>query len=535
MGLSISTGRANGMIGRVVFSVFGLAFALMGSFFVKQAWKSMHETKAMQAWSQTTGTIVSSKVEDDGEDFRLAISYHYEVGGHPYEGGRYGQQRYLTEETLGKIEQVHRQFPEGKTVDVHYNPANPTDAVLELPTVNSARRSFGFTFLFPAIGLLFASLPWLGGRGGKHKPATTLMTSGSSKTPLIIFGLIFALVGLAILKPILITPLQKTRDAQQWNSVQATVASSKVKSHDSDDGTTYSVYIAYRYEVDGHLYIGDNYTFMGGSSSGYDSKAAIVRQYPEGREINVYVNPADPSDSVILRDYSPALLFGLIPLAFVFAGIAIIVAGIRNKQAKLDQTQSTEQIVSLKAPAPAKKAIGIVLFAGIWNGIVYFLCHSDAPLMFPIVFGFFGIVMLGAAIHAILATFNPRPTVEITPGNIHPGTSVAMRWRLSGRTDRIRTLSIKLQCLKITTETHRSGGKTQTRIVKKPLHEEELRHAESPSEIAQGTLQFTIPAEQPASCPGNTAGIQWLVVFEGVIARWPDLKCEMPFTVYPQG
>ena len=59
--------------------------------------------------------------------------------------------------------------------------------------------------------------------------------------------------------------------------VDMMVVSSKVKSHDSDDGTTYSPYIAYRYEVSGEEFFGDQLSFMGGSSSGYAGKAEIVR------------------------------------------------------------------------------------------------------------------------------------------------------------------------------------------------------------------------------------------------------------------
>ena len=139
-----------------------------------------------------------------------------------------------------------------------------------------------------------------------------------------------------------------------------------------------------------------------------------------------------------------------------------------------------------------------------------------------------------SAIHSILAIFNPRPSVEITPGSIQPGTSVAMRWHINDRADRISQLNIVLKCLKVTSETQRSGGETKTRTVKTPLYEQELLQTESQLEIAQGTLQFTIPEDRPASRRGNTNGIQWKVAFNGDIGRWPDMKQEMGFTVYPE-
>ena len=69
--------------------------------------------------------------------------------------------------------------------------------------------------------------------------------------------------------------------------------------------------------------------------------------------------------------------------------------------------------------------------------------------------------------------------------------------------------------------------------IKTPLFTEELLQAENPHEIIQGTLQFQIPEKQPASIPGQENGIQWQLVFHGTIDGWPDLKQELPFTVYP--
>ncbi|VGO22775.1 hypothetical protein [Pontiella sulfatireligans] len=88
--------------------------------------------------------------------------------------------------------------------------------------------------------------------------------------------------------------------------------------------------------------------------------------------------------------------------------------------------------------------------------------------------------------------------------------------------------------LKSHPETRRSGSKTTTSVIKTPVYEEELRQTENnQGEIAPGTLQFQIPDDQPASRLGRTNGICWQTVFHGDIARWPDMKQELAFTVYP--
>lgn len=532
MGMHFSTHAGGGIAGKIIFSVFGLFFAFMGSMFVKQEWNALQDIKAMQQWVQPPCTIETSKTEDAGEDFQLVVTYRYAVNGKTFTGDQYGKRRYFKAETIGEIKSAEKQFPPGKTVQGFYNPANPAEAVLDRPTVKNAKRSLGLTFIFPAFGLLFAGLPWMRGRGRK----TTPKKERSARFFLIPFGSIFAAVGLLMIKPLLVDPMQKTQAAKTWNEVPATVVSSKVKSHDSDDGTTYSPYIAYRYVVDGSEYFGDQYTFMGGSSSGYDGKAEIIRRYPRNMEFTVFVNPDNPSESVINREASWTLLFGLIPLVFAAAGIAIIIAGFRAKggSTPLDQKQAGEHVVALKGKSPKAKAVGLTLFAGIWGGAIFLILKSDAPILFPIVFGLFGIAIAAGAVHAVLATFNPRPVAEITPGRIHPGTQVALRWRIGGRTERISTLTVSLQCLKVTTETRRSGSETRTSVIKTPIHDEELLQSSQQHGIAQQAVTFTIPADRPASRPGNCNGIQWQLVFHGDIARWPDMKEELPFLVYPQ-
>jgi hypothetical protein len=322
-------------------------------------------------------------------------------------------------------------------------------------------------------------------------------------------------------------------DAKSWVTVPATVVSSKVKSHTRDDSTTYRPDIPYRYEVGGEEYLGDQYSFMGGSSSGFERKAAIVRQYPKGGSFTLFVNPANPAESVIQRESSPELLVGLVPLLFICVGAGIMIAGFRAKKAKLDSAQAQEHVVELKGPSPFRGVLVSLFFVAVWSGFTFMIFKFEVSVFLRIVFGGVELAILGGVVYSCLALFNPRPKVEITPGNIHPGTSIALRWRLSGRVDRIGKLSISLQCLRITTESSGHGKNRTTRIVKTPIFENELLTTDRQNEIAQGTLQFCIPEEKSSSIPGNNGGIRWQLVFRGDIARWPDLKQELPFIVYP--
>lgn len=534
-----TTSRGTGIIGKLIFSAFGLFFAFMGSMFVRQELEALKETKAMQQWIQTPCEITSSDVQDAGEDFKLALSYSYSFDGRDYTATRYSRAQTLTAETITEINQAQKRLSPGTQSICHVNPDHPAEAVFKRPTVKSATRAIGFTLLFPAFGLFFAVIPWLRGRSKPTVAAPTSTHLKAGKYGLVLFGAVFLLVGLSVTYHIGIKPILKSRDAKTWNTVPATVVSSKVKSHtsrsDGHDRTTYSVYIAYRYEINDEEFVGDQYSFTGGSSSGRAGKQNIVNQYPTGRTFDLFVNSANPEESVIVRNLGNRIFAGFIPLVFVFAGIGIMsIPFCRSRRARLNMQQAAQHTIALKGPSPVGKAIGISLFAILWTGVVVVLIKSNSGLLFPVVFGLVDIGILCGVVYHILAIFNPRPAAEISPGNIRPGTGVSLRWDINGNTARISKLTVTLQCRKVTTQTTGSGKGRSTKVVKTPLYTDELIATDNDFEIQRGTASFTIPDNRPVSRPGNSSGIEWLLLFHGDIARWPDLKQELPFIVYPE-
>jgi HEAT repeats len=56
---------------------------------------------------------------------------------------------------------------------------------------------------------------------------------------------------------------------------------------------------------------------------------------------------------------------------------------------------------ALRTPS---RALFLVLFTAIWTAVVYFLFHSSAPWLFPVVFGFFDLLLMLAVFHVVLGT-----------------------------------------------------------------------------------------------------------------------------------
>ncbi len=54
------------------------------------------------------------------------------------------------------------------------------------------------------------------------------------------------------------------------------------------------------------------------------------------------------------------------------------------------------------------RALFLLLFTAIWTGVVYFLFRSSAPWFFPVVFGFFDLLLIFAVFHVVLGTSRIR-------------------------------------------------------------------------------------------------------------------------------
>ncbi len=86
---------------------------------------AMKKKKAAQAWPSVPGTVTSSRVQQKEDESDAVVTYSYAVNGKDYQGNRVG---FFSRDTA---QQVVSRYPSGKQVEVFYDPANPSSAVLE--------------------------------------------------------------------------------------------------------------------------------------------------------------------------------------------------------------------------------------------------------------------------------------------------------------------------------------------------------------------------------------------------------------------
>jgi hypothetical protein len=86
------------------------------------------------AWPTVQGTVAQSRVKrsrgsEGGSVYSAEITYRYTVGGREYESDRY---RFgdISSSSRGRAQRIVDRYPAGGPATVHYNPSDPSEAVL---------------------------------------------------------------------------------------------------------------------------------------------------------------------------------------------------------------------------------------------------------------------------------------------------------------------------------------------------------------------------------------------------------------------
>jgi hypothetical protein len=241
---------------------------------------------------------------------------------------------------------------------------------------------------------------------GKAKPPNKGMS--------IFIAVLLIPAGLALSYVLFVKPVMGVVHARHWTETPCLITDSYVGRSHGRHGTSYRVDVEFSYAVDGARYSSSNYQFDKGYSSGYVLKKVIVDQYMPGQKSVCYVNPANPAEAVMMRDFTPGLLFGLTPLAFSAAGFAIL--------------RSSSRRAAPSAPTPRQNAIVFGIFAlvtaAVAGCLLYYQVLPEARLHYYDLgmWAFAGVLSIMALVLGALAvagaSAKPEPEREIEgPGD----------------------------------------------------------------------------------------------------------------------
>ena len=182
-------------------------------------------------------------------------------------------------------------------------------------------------------------------------------------------------------------------EMRSWAPVQAELLTAGYSSHAGDDSTTYEAYATYRYRYAGQSYSGSRVGISGGAdnigSYQTDTGSRLSAAQSRGEPITIYVDPQQPSSSIIDRD----LRLGMIGFKSIFllifggVGFGLAIAAWRIKPdpdlsdpAFVDSPWKANTDWRADGIRSGSRAamIGAWVFAGFWNLV-------SAPLPFLLV------------------------------------------------------------------------------------------------------------------------------------------------------
>lgn len=556
--------KPKGIVGKGCTSVFFAIFALSGISFTVVLCLDMYNVAVTYTWDKTECVVLESSVEEKADKkapywFTVRYAYHHKGTRHEsnvYEDGYDGADDY------GSAQRLADKYKVGSKATCYVNPSDPAEALLK-------RKGlwFGFFIILPlifiAVGVGGIYWIWRGKKkradGSEAPQPISAKAKGKKGGPwaVVFFFGIFLAVGLGVFYAMFLRPMMKIEQAKGWPEAPCTVISSRVQSHEGDDSTTYSVDIFYKYTFNGREYKSNRYSFFTGSSSGYESKKAIVNTHPPGKKTVCYVNPDDLTDAVLERSYTSDIWFGLIPLVFVAVGAGGIFFTVRShlrKKAKTERRDvaayahgGTAEREIPTGPAtlkpkhsPLVKLVGVMFAAAFWNGIVSIFVwqvikgwrtgQGDWFLtLFMIPFVLVGVGLIGGIVYFLLALLNPRPKLTLGTHAVPLGGATELQWEFAGQVNRIRKFEILLEGRE--EATYRRGTNTVTdKNVFATLH---IVETEDHRDMMIGDGTLTVPLDTMHSFEAANNKIIWVLKVHGDIRMWPDVKEEFPLTVLP--
>jgi hypothetical protein len=353
-----------------------------------------------------------------------------------------------------------------------------------------------------------------------------------------------------------------------------------------EDGPFYRPEIKIEYEVGGEIYRNWHYDLQRAYSSGRESAQTIVNRFAvyESAKDNRYpcwYDPTDPYVVVLTRGYRWWIWLAFtVPASFVAIGAGGLIYTLwhwgKSAEHRAAMTQRSQDRdffgangssqrpfpfvpqgadttnspgTRLRFRLPMATSPGWALFGAlagcvIWNGIVavfvviavrsHLAGRPDWFLTFFIIpFVLVGLGAIGLFLRQLLIATGIGPTLlEISDHPLQPGGQYRLFLSQSGWLT-VNALRVSLVCEE--TATYRQG--TNTRTETQQVHRHELFHRETFT--IDGGLPFetelalSVPEGAMHSFKADHNEINWAMVVECDVTRWPDFKRAFPVIVRP--
>ncbi|WP_441238612.1 DUF3592 domain-containing protein [Bradyrhizobium sp. 930_D9_N1_4] len=263
---------------------------------------------AAASWDRVEGIITVSRVDqpashasDDQNDAKPVIRYRYQAGGQELEsdqvfvGGQVITTRVLAAKLIGR-------YPVGAHVDVHVDPKQPTEALLEPAAAQNLAALVAFTIVFAVIAATLTA----------HSLAGHVLYSNNG-VPLFAFALpVIVLAGGVFCVASYVRTRRLASASLRWPTAAGRVTHceviEEVIEEKSDDDKSRSSRLQYRYQIDLRYayrvgkrdFIGTEVDWGGTMISGLREVAEkAAAKYRPGQTVKVYYDPDQPGHAVL--------------------------------------------------------------------------------------------------------------------------------------------------------------------------------------------------------------------------------------------
>jgi hypothetical protein len=164
---------------------------------------------------------------------------------------------------------------------------------------------------------------------------------------LVLFALPFAGAGLFVMF-LGVRMVWGWYEAQSWVETPAKILSTDLEVNSDSDGSTYKAVASYEYTWDGGTYVGHRVSLSPGAdnigSFHQDKQAELARYRESGESFRCFVDPDEPSSSILYREMRLGMFSFLMLFGGVFAGVGfgLMGAGFWGKR----KVQEEEQLQS---------------------------------------------------------------------------------------------------------------------------------------------------------------------------------------------
>jgi len=126
---------------------------------------------------------------------------------------------------------------------------------------------------------------------------------------------------------------QRAKEMDVWEPVTAEVMSSEIQNwqYSEISKVAFMPVIEYHFSYQGQDFVSTQLRRMPVRSSELEKAESWTEKYPVGAQPTAYVNPADPSQSVLKRETKAAVYTIWFPMLFVVGGIGMVLSAILPK------------------------------------------------------------------------------------------------------------------------------------------------------------------------------------------------------------